>query len=156
MVHDNLIDLNLLRSPTNPDPDADKGSHTFTYSFLPHKNNLIQSDVIRESSCLNQKPLLFAGVSCEAAIPLKIQGNGLELSVLKKAEREKVWVVRIIETHGRASSGSIDFNGKIIECDLMEWEDYGEYEKVESSYVVSLNPFEIKTFKIHFEGNNNT
>ena len=156
MVHDNLIDLNLLRSPTNPDPDADKGSHTFTYSFLPHKNNLIQSDVIRESSCLNQKPLLFAGVSCEAAIPLKIQGNGLELSVLKKAEREKVWVVRIIETHGRASSGSIDFNGKIIECDLMEWEDYGEYEKVDSSYVISLNPFEIKTFKIHFEGNNHT
>ena len=79
-----------------------------------------------------------------------------ELSVLKKAEREKVWVVRIIETHGRASSGSIDFNGKIIECDLMEWEDYGEYEKVDSSYVVSLNPFEIKTFKIHFEGNNYT
>ena len=68
----------------------------------------------------------------------------------------KVCVVRIIETHGRASSGSIDFNGKIIECDLMEWEDYGEYEKVDSSYVVSLNPFEIKTFKIQFEGNNYT
>ena len=33
MVHDNILDLNLLRSPSNPDPDADEGSHTFTYSL---------------------------------------------------------------------------------------------------------------------------
>ena len=35
MVHDNILDLNLLRSPSNPDPDADEGSHAFTYSVFP-------------------------------------------------------------------------------------------------------------------------
>ena len=34
MVLDNILDLNLLRSPSNPDPDADLGDHEFTYSLL--------------------------------------------------------------------------------------------------------------------------
>ena len=55
MVYDNMLDLNLLRSPSNPDPDADIGEHQFIYSLLPHKNNLIRSDVIIESKYLNAK-----------------------------------------------------------------------------------------------------
>ena len=51
MVHDNLLDLTLLRSPSNPDPDADIGEHEFTYSLLPHKYDLIRSAVIIESTC---------------------------------------------------------------------------------------------------------
>ncbi len=55
MIHNNILDLNLLRSPNNPDPDADQGQHQFTYSILPHNQNFIQSDVIAESSILNQQ-----------------------------------------------------------------------------------------------------
>ena len=87
-------------------------------------------------------------------VKFKIKWKGLELSVLKRAEREKVWIVRIIETHGRASTGSLDFYGKIVECDLMEWEEYGKYEKVDGLYPLNLNSFEIKTFKIHFDYHN--
>ena len=58
MVLDNILDLNLLRSPSNPDPDADLGKHEFVYSFMPHKNDLIRSNVIKESTCLNQQPLV--------------------------------------------------------------------------------------------------
>ena len=116
MVHDNLLDLNLLRSPTNPDPDADKGSHSFTYSLFPHKDSLIHSDVINEASCLNQNPILFDGVSGKPKIPVVLNGEGLELSVLKKAEKEDAWIIRIIETHGRVSSGSFELSGEIVEC----------------------------------------
>ena len=48
-VLNNVIDLNLLRSPTAPDPDADQGRHEFTYSLLPHSGDLIHSDVIKEA-----------------------------------------------------------------------------------------------------------
>ena len=89
MVHDNLLDLNLLRSPTNPDPDADKGSHSFTYSLFPHKDSLIHSDVINEASCLNQEPILFDGVSGKVKIPVKLNGQGLELSVSKKSRERR-------------------------------------------------------------------
>ena len=35
-IHDNVIRLSLLRSPTYPDPAADQGQHQFAYSLLPH------------------------------------------------------------------------------------------------------------------------
>lgn len=35
-IHNNVIRLSLLRSPTMPDPLADLGEHRFKYSLLPH------------------------------------------------------------------------------------------------------------------------
>ncbi|NIS82490.1 MAG: alpha-mannosidase [Anaerolineales bacterium] len=35
-IHDNVIRLTLLRSPTYPDPQTDLGEHQFLYSLLPH------------------------------------------------------------------------------------------------------------------------
>jgi alpha-mannosidase len=147
MVLDNILDLNLLRSPSNPDPDADLGIHTFTYSLLPHKNDLIRSNVISEASCLNQKPLLFEGYSANAKIPVNLSGKGIELTVLKKAEKEDVWILRIVETDGRRSSGILSFEGSVVECDLMEWNNTSKEITVKKELSLSLKPFEIKTFK---------
>ncbi len=36
-IHDNVIRISLLRSPTEPDPEADQGEHRFTYSLFPHR-----------------------------------------------------------------------------------------------------------------------
>ena len=38
-IHENVLDLNLLRSPANPDIHF----HNFTYSLLPHKGTLIEA-----------------------------------------------------------------------------------------------------------------
>tara|TARA_Y100001934_G_C12383471_1_gene794075 strand:+ start:1484 stop:4546 length:3063 start_codon:yes stop_codon:yes gene_type:complete len=147
MVHDNILDLNLLRSPNNPDPDADQGSHLFSYSLLPHKNDLVHSDVIIESSCLNQYPIIFEDVRSEIDIPLKISGEGLELSVLKKAEKEEQWVIRIIEVHGKTSNGFLHLSGILTECDLMEWDELSNPIEVKEKFLIILQPFEIRTYK---------
>ena len=148
MVHDNLLDLNLLRSPSNPDPDADMGIHDFTYSLFPHENDLINSDTIHESTCLNQAPLLFEGVRSSATIPIQLKGNGLDLAVLKKAEKEDCLIVRVVETHGRKSAGSLLFQGTITECNLIEWDNISDAKQVDGEMPLLLSPFEIKTFKI--------
>jgi len=150
MVHDNLLDLNLLRSPSNPDPDADMGEHSFTYSLLPHKLDLIRSTVIKESTCLNQEPMMFDGVSSNLDMPVKLSGEGIELTVLKKAEKEDRWVVRVVETHGRNSKGSLHLHGSITECNLIEWEDLSRTENVQGEFSIELSPFEIRTYKILF------
>ena len=150
MVHDNLLDLNLLRSPSNPDPDADMGKHEFTFSLLPHKHDLIRSNTIAESTCLNQKPVMLEGVSSMLEIPIKLSGKGLELTVLKKAEKEKCWIVRIVETHGRNSKGALHFNGSVNKCNLIEWENLDELEDVHGDFLIELSPFEIRTYKIIF------
>jgi len=148
MVLDNILDLNLLRSPSNPDPDADLGDHEFTYSFLPHNNDLIRSNVISEASCLNQKPLLFEGFTSTAQIPVKLSGRGVELTVLKKAEKEDAWVLRVVETHGRSSHGSLFIEGSITECDLIEWSELSEPQNIRGEMPLYLKPFEVKTFKV--------
>ena len=147
MIHDNILDLNLLRSPNNPDPDADQGQHQFTYSFYPHKNDLIRSNVISESSCLNQKPIIFKGVKSGSKIPVKLTGDGLDLTVLKKGEKNDYLIIRIVETSGRYSTGSLKLNGTLTECDFMEWNEIGTQIRVDGSLELSLSAFEIKTYK---------
>ena len=151
MVHDNLLDLNLLRSPSNPDPDADMGEHTFTYSLLPHKQDLIRSSVITESTCLNREPLMFEGVYSKVEIPLSLSGEGLELTVLKKAEKEDFWVARIVETHGRNSEGLLKMCGEVTECNIIEWENFSGSVDVENQLSLIFSPFEIRTYKIRFK-----
>ena len=146
MIHDNIIDLNLLRSPNNPDPDADKGDHNFTYSFFPHKNDLINSEVISEASCLNQYPLLFNGVKSLNKIPLFLESGGLELSVLKKAEKKGCLVFRIVEKLGCNTKGFLYGSGQIIECDLIEWNQIGEKIEIKEKLELNFKPFEIRTF----------
>ena len=87
-------------------------------------------------------------MSGKVKIPVKLNGQGLELSVLKKAEKEDALIIRIIETHGRVSSGSIELSGEIVECDLMEWKELSKRERVDGSFKLKLNPFEIKTLKL--------
>jgi len=147
MIHDNILDLNLLRSPNNPDPDADIGEHGFTYSFFPHQYDLIRSDVIRESTCLNQKPIMFEGVESNIEMPIRLEGDGLELAVLKKAEKEDELILRIVETVGRKSNGCLFLKGVLFESDLMEWKQIGKKMHVDKSIKLTLKPFEIKTFR---------
>ena len=66
---------------------------------------------------------MLKGVSSDLNIPMQLSGEGLELSVLKKAEKEDCWIVRIVETHGRNSRGTLHFKGSINECNLIEWEN---------------------------------
>ena len=146
MVHDNILDLNLLRSPNNPDPDADMGDHSFTYSFFPHRNDLVNSDVMPESARLNQPPLVFEGVKSKNKTPLTLEGDGLELTVLKKAEKTNHLVFRVVERLGRKTSGYIHLNGKLTECDLIEWNKSKEQVNVKQKLKLNFKPFEIKTF----------
>ncbi|MCP4179324.1 MAG: alpha-mannosidase [bacterium] len=151
-VLENTLDLNLLRSTTNPDPDADKNQlHTFTYSLLPHNNSLINSNVIEESSMLNNSPVVFKEKTVKnLEVPCWVEhNNGVSLEVLKKAEKEDHLIVRLVETRGRHSACNLRLksDGNIIETNLIEWEELEKMGKG-NLFSLSFSPFEIKTFKI--------
>ena len=93
---------------------------------------------------------MFEGVSSTIDIPLSLFGEGLELTVLKKAEKEDLWIVRIVEIHGRNSKGTLNLKGTVAECNLIEWENLGEPISVENELALDLSPFEIKTYKVRF------
>ena len=147
-ILDKTIDLNLLRSPNNPDADADMGEHSFTYSFYPHEHDLIRSDVIEEATKLNHPPLLFDGEkNIKSKSPIKFEGKGIEISAIKKSELQNEIIFRAIETLGRTSTGRVYLNGELTETNLMERRNLKPSKKVNDNFELTLKPFEIKTYK---------
>ena len=59
-IKDNVMRISLLRSPTDPDPEADRGEHRFAYSLLPHTGSWGES-TIAEAYCLNDPLIVTRG-----------------------------------------------------------------------------------------------
>jgi alpha-mannosidase len=149
-VHDNVLDLNLLRSPTAPDPDADQGVHTFTYALLPHPGDHLAGNVIMEAALLNQVPVCFPGRAApDLSLAATVDGAGVDLAVLKRAERAEHAVIRLAETGGRCATATIRLPrpARLVPCDLLEWHD-GEAAGPALEHRVELPPFAISTWKI--------
>lgn len=150
-VHGNVLDLNLLRSPNYPDPKADLGEHEFTYSLLPHVDTLIHSPVMREAMALNYEPIIYEGMrpkggEAKVTFPWKLQGSGLSMTTVKRAEKSDDLIVRVVETRGRHVEGFLHSkeNAEIRQVDLLEWEEgtlvpFGAFK---------MKPFEIATFRL--------
>jgi alpha-mannosidase len=150
-VKNGVIDLNLLRSPSEPDPMADIHMHEFTYAFLPHAGDLPDSDVIPEAERLNNKPVQLPGL-CSDGIkpPFSIVSESVSLAVLKKAEKEDCLVIRLVETRGRDGQATLRSKAgalRLVETDLVEWKALSK-TRCAPEAVLTFKPFEIRTFKI--------
>ncbi len=149
-LHNNVIDLCVLRSPTWPDPDADIGVHELRYAFLPHTNTVIQSDVQREAFNLNQTPVVFNGFAqADNQLPATLNSEDIHLAALKKAEKEDCWIVRAVEMKGKHSKAELQIpnNATLHLCGMMEW-DEGDAIAHDGSVTLQLKPFEILTYKL--------
>ena len=49
-VQGNVMSLNLLRSPTRPDPKADRHQHQFRYGLYPHAGNHVAAEVVNRDT----------------------------------------------------------------------------------------------------------
>ena len=147
----NELSLSLLRAPTYPDADADRGPNHFVYAFLPHAGDLASSDVLAHAAILNQGVERFEGMALRPgpASPLPVRVDGpVEFAVLKRAEKEDCLVLRLVELRGVRSEARITLApgaGRLVETNLMEWEDLGE---VDVSRPLEFSPFAIRTFKL--------
>ncbi|MBL8026287.1 MAG: alpha-mannosidase [Fibrobacteres bacterium] len=152
MVRDGVLDLNLLRSPSYPDPDADVGLHEFTYAFLPHTGDLVRSNVQVEAEQLNVKPLAMSGETKISALPFKLNGGSVVICAVKKAEKENCTVVRLYETAGINTETVLTANGLLNETDLIEWNDIDKPQDICKGIKLQFTPFAIRTFKFREKG----
>lgn len=149
------IGLSLLRAPKSPDPEADMGTHEFTYSFLPHEGDFREAGVIKQSYDLNTAPKVQRTNEPQSVDPLlQVEDDGVIVEAVKQAEDSKnAVVIRLYEAWGRQVSTSLclGFNAEdIIKVNLIEDEqDQLAFEKNEVQ--LSFSPFEIKSLKIIFE-----
>ncbi len=153
-----LMRLTLLRAPTKPDPQADRGEHDFTYSLLPHTGSYIQAETVRRSYELNvpinavlAKP--SKGVLPPAGSYLSVDAPNVVLETMKRAERDESIILRFYECHNQRAKAKIKVNlavAKLTECDLME-DDIAEIGFQNGEFCAEFRPFEIKTFKLRLK-----
>ncbi len=111
-THNNVMGLTLLRSPVFPDPLAEEGTHQFTYSIYPHQGDW-RGNTILEAHDLNA-PLQACTVPASSGNWnssmgfINIQGTGLRLSSLKKAEDSDEIVLRFYEAIGGRGTARLE------------------------------------------------
>ncbi len=100
-IQDNVIRITLLRSPTMPDPVADQGEHTFTYSLLPHAGRWGQA-TIAAAYALNDPTIVFEparpSLQTKQIEPLvSVDGDNMVIETIKRAEDSSGIIVRMYE-----------------------------------------------------------
>ncbi len=160
-IHGNVMKLSLLRSPTWPDPMADRGRHEFTYSIYPHAGSWSEGQVVRRGQELNQ-PLLALVLDGLAPgnrpLPrvqsfFAVKGDGVIIDAIKLAEDGSGLVLRLYEANGKAETATLHFYRKparAVATDLLENEG-APLELKDGRIALSFRPFEIKTVKVRFE-----
>ena len=148
----NELSLTLLAAPMAPDPGADRETHRFTYSILPHEGDHLNPVIRAEAAALNAKPRVWfdhAPAQPTTVLPVTLIGNDLRMEALKRAGDGSGWIVRVSETTGRCSTGALRFTAPvaIVETDALE-RVTGREEFAAAEHPVSLAPFQIRTWSI--------
>ncbi|ANS74105.1 alpha-mannosidase [Paenibacillus yonginensis] len=155
-----VLDLNLLRSPSYPDPKADQAEHKFTYAVYPHSGDFIQAGVYRKGYELNI-PLTVAEAQESSAQEaefiqpfslVRLDHPNLMLEAVKKAEDSDHLILRLYETAGAGAETSLSMGlncRTIEEADLLE-NPVGLLAEQTNEIKLSFTPFEIKTIRVAF------
>jgi len=143
-VKGNVLGLSLLRSPIYPDPLADEGIQSFTYSIMPHAGDWHEGGVREEAEDLNQ-PLLVrevSGLKLGTVTPLAVSGIPAAFSGLKVAEEGSGLVFRVYEPAGRRGDFTVVAPGwNAAPVTIME-------EPQKRDAPAALMPFEVRSWKL--------
>ncbi|MCK4298680.1 MAG: alpha-mannosidase, partial [Planctomycetes bacterium] len=155
-IKDNVMRLTLLRAPTTPDPEADRGEHEFEYALYPHQGDLQAAEVVRRGYEFNV-PLLMASVPGDGPGDLpashsffSLDSDRVVLDTVKPAEDGKGLVTRLYEAHGGRGVVTLNFGFDVTEgceCDCLE-RPIGPVAVKGNALTFSVTPFEIKTFRV--------
>ena len=154
-VHENNIDITLMRAPICPDPTGDIGYNEFTYSLVPHAGTWQEAGISELAYALNNPPaVVYSAVgSHDGERLISVKRKGVVLDAFKKAQNDDGYILRVFEAYSSRGKCEIDF-GKAIEsvteCNLME-KDGEALSHCEKSFVFDIKPNEVKTFRIKFK-----
>ena len=148
-IKEDTMRLSLLKSATDPDYSADYGTHEFTYSLYPHKEEWYNAGLEEEAFDLNSPVVVLEGASAlgkESLISFDVEN--VVLDAFKKAENEEAYVLRFHEFTGRRGKINLKTGLKFdswCESDLME-NPLGEWKQ--TAIEVEVKPYEIKTIML--------
>ncbi len=150
-VQGGTMRLSLLRSPTAPDPEADQGRHTFTYSLLPHAGPVAQT-TIAAAYALNDPLLAVRGAGAAGNAPSLVASSrpNAVVETVKRAEDGSGIVVRLYEAQRQRGPVTLNFGFPVAKAErtnLLET-PRATLEVKGNAVTFDLKPFEIVTLKL--------
>ncbi|WP_338678455.1 alpha-mannosidase [Listeria ivanovii] len=145
-IKDSTIRLTLLKAAGYPDPQADLGIQSFTYSLYPHSGDFLDAKTVQTAWELNN-PIFTSNGAVVSFSLFQITNPYVVIDSIKQAENGNGLIVRLHEfasTRGEVTLTSDYTITAISECNLLE-----EEEEAGVSTTFQITPFEIKTFRIH-------
>jgi len=143
--------LTLHRGGCRPDPNGDKGIHSFTYSLLVHETGFSTESVIKPAYELNYPTLIFDGVAdCDnCGTLLNVDADNVIIETVKPAEDGNGFIVRLYETEGSYTMCNLRFESafeSVSETDMLEYNDR-PLVTADNGILMNFKPFEIKTLR---------
>jgi alpha-mannosidase len=154
----NLLRLTLLRSPTSPDPDADRGHQHFRYALYPHAGDWKQAMTVRHGYEFNEGPYAMQVDAHTGAMPpvfsfVKVSADNVVLSAMKKAEDSDALVFHMYEWAGKEATVELKVPhgaAGAIETNLMEQPE-GKALTIDNDRIsVAVHPFEILALRVDY------
>ncbi len=112
----NQLRLTLLKAPLWPDPQADRGSHGFSYGLLPHRGTWQTARIPHQAMAFNHplqvhQTALGHGSPAETATGqgewFSFGQGGLAIAALKQAEDGRGWIFRCWDPYGTGGTANL-------------------------------------------------
>ena len=155
-VFENVLDLNLLRSPEYPDPAADLGQHSFTYSLYPHLGDHVVGQVVRAGYELNVPLMVFPLAVQPGDLPgcfglIEVGLDNIVVDTVKQAEAGPAFIIRLYECAGRACQTPFRIQGPCRAMELVDlMEGRCDQSPLHDNCELDFGPFEIQTLKVYW------
>ena len=145
-----VMRLSLLRAPTHPDPNADRGRHRFTYALMPHAGDFREAGVIAAAEDLNAPLRVVRGTAASSRSLVELDSPQVLVEAIKKAEDSDAVIIRLYEAWGGRCNLRLSTSlpaKRAFLCDLLE-RDRSEVQVRDGQIELELGPFKILTLKL--------
>ncbi|HEX2998462.1 MAG TPA: glycoside hydrolase family 38 C-terminal domain-containing protein, partial [Anaerolineales bacterium] len=157
-IHDNVMRITLLRSPTMPDPTADFGEHQFKYSLYPHAGSW-NEETQREAYLLNDPVIVYKSKvksrkSGELLSTLRsllsVSHPNVIIETVKRAEDGDGIIVRLYESQRKRGQVQLKTSFAVQaawQTNLLE-ENEASLQVGNNSIELDLKPYQIMTLRL--------
>jgi len=155
---DNVLRLSLLRSPTWPDPEADRGHQHFSYALYPHAGTWKQALTERRGYQYNYELRAEQVTSHTGTLPLEhsyasVAPENVVLTAIKKAEDDNGLIFRVFEWAGKHSEVTFTVPAgatAATETNLMEKPLGSPLPLSGNKVTVPISPYEILSIRVDY------
>jgi alpha-mannosidase len=154
----NLLRLTLLRSPTWPDPDADRGHHHFHYVLYPHAGTWKDAMTVRHGFEYNYPLAATVTTAHPGTLPAEhsfasVAQENVVLTAVKKAEDAKGLILRAYEWAGKDSTAEFHVPpgaSAATVTNMMETPEGSPLPLAGDVVKVPIHPYEILTIRVDY------